>query len=188
MRPDLPPRDGMTVATTTAPLAILPICENDLAAVAELEARAYGPGRFARTAYRVREGTSPLSPYARLLRKDGTLKGAIRFTPVTIGGTRGALLLGPVTVEPGLEGKGLGRLLITEGVAAAERGTVDLVVLIGDEPYYGRHGFEHVPTGQITFPGPVDPARILARPLVPGALARYTGQVTAERLTAGGKA
>jgi predicted N-acetyltransferase YhbS len=44
-------------------------------------------------------------------------------------------------------------------------------------PYYGRFGFEPVPPGQITLPGPVDPARLLALGLVPGALAAAAGQV-----------
>ena len=46
-------------------------------------------------------------------------------------------------------------------------------------PYYGRFGFKPVPPGQITLPGPVDPARLLALELVPGALAATTGMVRA---------
>ena len=43
-----------------------------------------------------------------------------------------------------------------------------LVLLVGDMPYYGRFGFAPVPPGQITLPGPVDPARLLALELEPG--------------------
>ena len=52
-----------------------------------------------------------------------------------------------------------------------------LVLLIGDMPYYGRFGFQPVPPGQIILPGPVDPARLLAVELVPGALAEAAGAV-----------
>jgi predicted N-acetyltransferase YhbS len=38
-------------------------------------------------------------------------------------------------------------------------------------PYYGRFGFQPVRPGQITLPGPVDSARLLALELIPGALA-----------------
>jgi predicted N-acetyltransferase YhbS len=44
-------------------------------------------------------------------------------------------------------------------------------------PYYGRFGFQPVPPGQISLPGPVDPARLLAVELVAGTLAGATGLV-----------
>jgi predicted N-acetyltransferase YhbS len=50
---------------------------------------------------------------------------------------------------------------------------------VGDIPYYGRFGFTPVPYGHITLPGPVDPARLLAVELIPGALAGAAGQVKA---------
>ena len=55
--------------------------------------------------------------------------------------------------------------------------TIALVLLIGEMPYYGRFGFQPVPPGQIALPGPVDPARLLAAELVPGALAGAVGVV-----------
>ena len=48
-------------------------------------------------------------------------------------------------------------------------------MLVGDEPYYARLGFRRIPRGQITLPGPVDPERLLAVELAPGALAGYCG-------------
>jgi predicted N-acetyltransferase YhbS len=103
----------------------------------------------------------------------------VRFTPITIGGENGSLLLGPLVVEPDFAGQGFGRRLIAEAMAAAKEDSVRLVVLIGDEPYYGRFGFHPVPTGQITMPGPVDPRRVLAAELVPGALAGSRGLIAA---------
>ena len=50
-------------------------------------------------------------------------------------------------------------------------------MLVGDEPYYGRFGFKPVPRGAITFPGPVDSARILAAELEDGALAGFHGLI-----------
>jgi len=54
------------------------------------------------------------------------------------------------------------------------------VLLVGDEAYYGRLGFRPIPRGQITLPGPVDPARLLAAELVDGALTSYSGFVAAD--------
>jgi predicted N-acetyltransferase YhbS len=67
--------------------------------------------------------------------------------------------------------------LVEAGLTRAKAEGFRLVLLVGDMPYYGRFGFEPVPPGQITLPGPVDPARVLALELVPGALQAATGQV-----------
>jgi predicted N-acetyltransferase YhbS len=49
------------------------------------------------------------------------------------------------------------------------------VVLVGDEPYYGRNGFKQIPKGQVKLPGPVDPARLLVCELVEGAFEGVSG-------------
>jgi predicted N-acetyltransferase YhbS len=56
-----------------------------------------------------------------------------------------------------------------------------IVLLVGDAPYYARFGFNPVPKGKLDMPGPVDPARLLAAELVPGALERAAGRVLAFR-------
>ena len=66
------------------------------------------------------------------------------------------------------------------GIARAREEAFDLVLLVGDMPYYGRFGFVPVtPPGKIVLPGPVDPARLLALELQPGALAPASGKVKA---------
>ena len=154
------------------------ILPEDLPQVSALHARVFGPGRFARTAYRIREGTPAISPYCRKALLNGKLIAAIRMTAIEIGAKPGALLLGPLAVEAEWAGKGYGRRLIAEALEAAKSGNISLVVLVGDEPYYGRFGFVRVPPGQIRLPGPVDPARVLAAELVPGALGEYSGLIT----------
>ena len=156
-----------------------PLAESDAASIAALHARGFGPGRFARTAYRVREGTGPVSPYCRGAFAGERLVAALRMTEVMIGGKAGALMLGPLAVDPDFANQGFGRRLIGEAIEAARAGGVRLVVLVGDVPYYGRFGFKPVQTGQIRLPGPVDPARLLALELAPGALAESQGLVVA---------
>jgi predicted N-acetyltransferase YhbS len=151
----------------------------DLPAILDLHARAFGPGRFARAAYRVRQGTPPTTGICRMVEIAGRLVAALRMTPVAIGGAGAAQLLGPLAVEPAFEGQGFGRRLVRESLDAARVDGDRLVVLVGDEPYYGPLGFVRVPPGQIVFPGPADPARILAAELVPGALAGFRGLVVA---------
>jgi predicted N-acetyltransferase YhbS len=103
----------------------------------------------------------------------------LRLTEIMIGGEGGALLLGPLVVATEAAGQGYGRALVSNVLEKAKDSGIQLVVLVGDEPYYGRFGFEPVPPGQIVFPGPVDPARILAAELAGGARSRYRGSVKA---------
>jgi predicted N-acetyltransferase YhbS len=135
-----------------------------------------GPGRFARTAYRVREAAGgDFSPFCRVSELGERLIAAVRLTPVRIGGQAGALLLGPLAVAPDLANRGYGRALAAAALADARTAGIALVVLVGDEPYYARLGFRRIPRGQIVLPGPVDPDRLLAVELRDGALAEYRG-------------
>lgn len=158
-----------------------PMAPADLSQVSELNARVFGPGRFARTAYRVREGAPELSRYCRVALLDTRMIAAVRFTHVAIGDSEGALLLGPLAVDPEFAGKGHGRQLVGEALELARADGIRLVVLVGDEPYYARFGFHPAPPGQIQLPGPVDPGRLLAAELEPGALASFRGLIAAKR-------
>ena len=53
-----------------------------------------------------------LSPFCRVCRIDGQLAAAVRFTPILIGGRGGALLLGPLAVDPAFANQGHGRGLV----------------------------------------------------------------------------
>jgi predicted N-acetyltransferase YhbS len=64
-------------------------------------------------------------------------------------------------------------------LGAAATGGHRLVVLVGDEPYYGRAGFRRIPPGRIVLPGPVDPMRLLVRELVDGAFEGVAGPARA---------
>ena len=157
----------------------------DLPLVSKLHATVFGPGRFTRAAYRVREGTPPISRFCRGAFLADRIIASVRFTEVAIGGQGGALLLGPLAVHPEFAGKGFGRGLVAEALVHAKDKGVRLVVLVGDEPYYARLGFHPVAPGKITLPGPVDPRRLLAAELEPGALATYDGLVTAQEVGQG---
>ncbi len=172
-----------TPATSDLPPVVTtrPVLPGDLDAISALHARVFGPGRFARSAYRVREGTPTISPFCRLAEIDTTLIAAIRMTE--IGFTRAspsaprALLLGPLAVEGAFAGQGHGKRLIAETMSAARAEGIGLVVLVGNMSYYGRFGFLPVMPGDILMPGPADPARILAAEFISGALVSCRGVV-----------
>ena len=154
---------------------------DDLPDVAQLHADVFGPGRFARSAYRVREGRPGVhvTPFCRVVTCGNRLIGALSFTYVDIGGQLGALLLGPIAVLPGFINKGFGRGMIAESMVLAYREDIQLVILVGDAPYYDPLGFKPVPPGQILMPGPVNPSRLLAAELKPDALPEFRGLITA---------
>jgi len=151
--------------------------DGDAQVLSHLSAEAFGPGRFTRSAYRVREGVPPVKALCLCGLLDERLVGGIRFTAIRIGESGGAALLGPLVVDPAEKGKGYGKALVQEGLARARSEGFSLVLLVGDMPYYGRFGFQPVPAGQIILPGPVDPARLLSLELVPGVLAATSGKV-----------
>lgn len=164
-----------------AKIVTRPATPGDIPLISALHDRAFGPGRFARTAYRVREQMGPgreISDFCRLVAAGDQIIAAIRMSEITIGGKLGAALLGPIVVAPEYAGQGYGRMLIKEAMDAARAGGIRLVVLVGDESYYSRLGFKPVPVGTITLPGPVNPVRILAAEIESGALADYSGQVS----------
>lgn len=146
-------------------------------AIEAINAEAFGPGRFTRAAYRIREG----GPHERALsfvatRKDEVI-ASIRLTRIAAGSGRG-LLLGPLTVRPDFKNLGIGRKLLAIAMNAAAKAGAGVVILVGDAPYYGPLGFSRIDYGQLAMPRPVDPERLLAAEIVPGALALMQGMVT----------
>lgn len=161
-------------------LVIAPESPRDHDAVARLEQQAFGPGRFARTAYRLREGAAP-DPALSFVARVGTfLVGSVRLTPVLCGDAP-ALLLGPLTVEPAFHSRGIGGTLIGTALAAAKEQGHALVILVGDEPYYRRFGFKRAPLGRLQMPGPVDAGRLLYCELQVDAFEAARGAVTQAR-------
>ena len=129
--------------------------------VEDLQAIAFGPGRFARTAFRVRE-RFPIDPSLSLIAEvDGTACGSVWMTPISVDGLKG-YLLGPLATHPNFRKRGAGKLLAREvAKLAMARGEGQFVLLVGDQDYYCPLGWEITTPGNIQFPGPVDPTRVL---------------------------
>jgi predicted N-acetyltransferase YhbS len=164
---------------TDLSLTILPETPEDALAIERLHERTFGPGRYARTAFRIREGGAHQIDLSFTARIGTLLVGSVRLTPIRIGEAK-ALLLGPLTVEPPFRERGIGLALIERALTRAREQGHRLVLLVGDEPYYGRAGFKRIAKGQARMPGPVDPARLLVAELVDGAFADVSGLVRPE--------
>jgi predicted N-acetyltransferase YhbS len=144
--------------------------------VERLILRAFGPGRFAKAAERLREGRAPLLGLSFVAWEDGQIVGCVRQWWVMIGEAP-AILLGPFAVDPDFRNQGLGAALIERACEAAAEAGEAIIVLVGDLPYFGPLGF--APAPRVTLPGPVDPRRVLVRALKSGTDSGLEGDVAA---------
>lgn len=72
--------------------------------------------------------------------------GHIAFSPVTISdGSAAWYGLGPVSVAPELQGKGIGRTLIQQGLGQLRERRAAGCVVLGEPSLYGRFGFTNDP-------------------------------------------
>ena len=106
--------------------------------------------------------------------EDGCVIGHIAFSPVTISdGTQNWYGLGPVSVLPEHQRKGIGKSLIQEGLSRLKNLNAQGCCLVGHPDYYRKFGFknisgfvhegvpeevflslsfdEHIPQGTVTF-------------------------------------
>nr|WP_321456151.1 N-acetyltransferase [uncultured Cohaesibacter sp.] len=147
-----------------------------VSAIEQLHRDAFGPGRFARTAFRVREAVDPEPSLSFVATSHGHLAGSVRLSPIKIGACR-ALLLGPLAVHPDFKNKGAGKLLMERAIGDAKMLDYCAILLVGDYDYYSRFGFERVPMGKIAMPGPVNPLRLLLLPFSEEAASQCMGPV-----------
>ena len=140
---------------------------------------AYGAERFTKTSERLREGRLPADRLALVAVEHGQVIGTVRLWQVMAGPGRAALLLGPLAVHPGHRNRGIGSTLMRRAIARARMLGHQVILLVGDAPYYSRFGFAAAPTGELWMPGRFDRDRLLALELQPGALAGARGMIGA---------
>jgi len=140
---------------------VRPATPADDAFIEDLQAIAFGPGRFARTAFRIRERFPIDTSLSLVAEVDGEPCGSVWMTPISIGGING-WMLGPLATHPNFRKLGAGKLLAREvSKRALARGDGQFVMLVGDRDYYCPLGWEPTTPDNIEFPGPVDPTRVL---------------------------
>jgi len=149
---------------------------DDAPLVEALVLRAFGPGRFAKAAERLREGRRPVLELSFVAWDGGRVVGCARQWAVRVGETP-AIFFGPIAVDPAYRSQGLGAALTERACEAAAAAGHALVALVGDMPFFGPLGF--VPAPQVAMPGPVDQRRVLVRALRPGAADALQGLVSA---------
>lgn len=154
-------RRPMTVSASHIPsLRIEAEHPSDAASVEALVLAAFGPGRFAKSAERLRERAGLAAGF--VAREGGRVIGSVRLWNVQVGESP-ALFLGPIAVDAAQRSAGLGADLVQACVDHARTSGASGVLLVGDAPYFGKFGFVAAP--DVRLAGPVDPRRLLWLPL-----------------------
>ncbi len=170
----------MKIADTLTLPPLAPERPADAAAVDGLIARAFGPGRYAKAAERLREGNRPLPELSFVAKVGGEVVGCVRQWPVVIGDTP-AVFLGPIAVDETWRHHGLGADLVKRASDAARAAGHELILLVGDTPLFRRMGFDAEPARHVVMPGPVDQRRVQVKALRPGADDDLAGLVVIAR-------
>ena len=141
----------MSLAIEPQPPQLAAERPEDADAVERLVLRAFGPGRFAKAAERLREGRQPRLDLSVVAWDGRQLVGSVRQWTVRVGETP-AIFLGPIAVEEDYRSHGVGAALIERACAAATGAGHAVIVLVGNTPFFGPLGFVAWPG--VTMPGP----------------------------------
>ncbi|MDY8109191.1 N-acetyltransferase [Fulvimarina sp. 2208YS6-2-32] len=137
-----------------------PEAPRDGAAIEAIAREAFGPGRYARAAERVRELHAACATLCFVAELGGEIVGSVRLSALRNRDER-AVMLGPLAVRPHLKGRGIGKALLRLAADAARKQAFAAIYLVGDSPYYGLLGYRVAAPGRISLPRPVDPSRVL---------------------------
>ncbi len=151
----------------------------DIPAREALLDEAFGATRTRKASQRIREGRQPAQGLALIAVEDRQVIGTARLWHIRCESGQPALLLGPVAVTTECRSRGVGAALVRRALRDARKLGHHAVILIGDQPYYGRFGFSAAKTADLFMPGPFERHRLLAVELVTGALDGARGLVHA---------
>ena len=125
----------------------------------------FGPGRYARSVYRLREKQPYEKSYSYVSLNCDELAACIDYCPTKLNGQYNGLLLGPLAVNPKLIGLGYGVNLVEYSLKKIElNSNYSFIIVVGDIDYYKKFGFNKIGK-KFEFYGPVDINRVLMKKL-----------------------
>lgn len=140
----------------------------DAAAIEAILEAGFGPNRHAKTVYKLRQ-TEPVAELCLVARKgyEATVGASIRYWAVEVEGLPAplakCLLLGPLAVDPVLQGQGLGRTLVARSLQEADLAGWPICLVVGEPSYYEPFGFRPATPFGFALPGPVEERRFQVR-------------------------
>jgi predicted N-acetyltransferase YhbS len=137
--------------------------ESDGEQIMELLDSTFGPGRYARSVYRLREMRPFVEKFSYVYEQNNKILASISYCKTIINLQSTGLLLGPLAVELEQKGKGFGVQLVEHTLSLInDDSKFDFVIVVGDLDYYERFGFNRIEQ-DIKFYGPVDKNKLLLK-------------------------
>jgi putative acetyltransferase len=113
--------------------------QSDKPAIAELNTRAFGREAEARIIRQLEaDGDVIIQLVAEM---EGRIVGHILFYALGVRGRLGGAGLGPMSVDPWVQKEGIGRQLVTHGLAMLREAGCAIVFVLGHDGFYPKFGF-----------------------------------------------
>lgn len=151
---------------------------DDYALVRRVNELAFGQSNEAGLVDALREKARPYISLVAVM--DGDIVGHIFFSPVTVEGeqeTLTAMGLAPMSVLPDHQRRGIGSLLVREGLEECRRIGHEVVVVLGHPKFYPRFGFTPASSKGLRSEYDVPDDVFMVAELRPGALGGRRGLV-----------
>ena len=137
--------------------------QSDNDTIENLLNKTFGPGRYARSVYRLRENKPYLDDYSYVYSLNGKILASISFCETLINNSYTGLLLGPLAVEPNQVGKGYGKKLVKHSLDKISiNSQIYFIIVVGEYDYYKEFGFNKL-DNHFVFYGPVNKNRVLIK-------------------------
>ena len=137
------------------------ISNEDNDKIIKLLHKSFGPGRFARSVYRLREKNDRDTEFSYIYELNNQILSSISYYKTFLNNDINGLLLGPLAVDPEHRGKGYGVELVKYTIALIKKTTdYDFILVIGDYHYYEKFGFKKI-NNTFSFYGPVNSEKVL---------------------------
>ena len=141
------------------------ISNEDNGKIIKLLFKSFGPGRFARSVYRLREKNDRDTEFSYIYELNNQILSSISYYKTFLNNDINGLLLGPLAVDPEHRGKGYGVELVKYTIALIKKTMAyDFILVIGDYHYYEKFGFKKI-NNTFSFYGPVNSEKVLILPL-----------------------
>ena len=137
------------------------ISNEDNDKIIKLLHKSFGPGRFARSVYRLREKNDRDTEFSYIYELNNQILSSISYYKTFLNDDFKGLLLGPLAVDPEHRGKGYGVELVKYTIALIKKTMAyDFILVIGDYHYYEKFGFKKI-NNTFSFYGPVNSEKVL---------------------------
>lgn len=141
------------------------ISNEDNDKIIKLLYKSFGPGRFARSVYRLREKNDRDTEFSYIYELNNQILSSISYYKTFLNNDINGLLLGPLAVDPEHRGKGYGVELVKYTIALIKKTMAyDFILVIGDYHYYEKFGFKKI-NNTFSFYGPVNSEKVLILPI-----------------------